>query len=156
YLLEHPSKVGSYIPVPEGNVLTAESLHSAFVASFQELWNQHSTGRAILRLCTENEQEQAGALFDCFALGRADPRVLIELRYLLRLIVPELLPAAVHLLAHATPHPDILWTKESMIPEAICQKITAHFRWTTDEIVWLMEAFPQPTWQRGDVGESFY
>lgn len=71
FLEEHPNRSGSYVPVPDSQILTAETL-SVFKDSFIRFWDRQSGGRSVLRLCTADEDQQLDALFDCFAFGRRD------------------------------------------------------------------------------------
>lgn len=63
---------------------------------------------------------------------------------------------AIHILSHITPHPDIFWHKDNWISDDICREVSAHFRWTVDEILLLLSMVPWEEWQRGCVGESLY
>jgi hypothetical protein len=157
HLDEHPKDAGSYIPVPREQVLTADSLQSTFRESFKHCWErQAGGGRAVLRLCSRHEDEQVGALFDCLAFGRRDARVLIALRYMLRVCHRDVMHDAIHILSHITPHPDILWHKGNWIPDEVCREVSPHFSWTIEEILFLLASVPWEEWQRGAIGESLY
>lgn len=155
YLEEHPQDPDSYVPVPSDQILTAETL-PAFKERFKLFWDRQSGGKAILRLCTDNEDEQMGALFDCFAYGRRDARVLIVLRYMLKMFRGTAMHHAIHILSHITPHPDIFWHQGNWISEEICKEVSAHFRWTVEEILLLFSTVRWVEWQRGGFGESLY
>src|SRR5690606_34598015 len=96
------------------------------------------------------------AIYDAFALGRNDPRVLIGLRYLLRALGRRVRRTAIHALSHATPHPDIVWYKDNWIPPSVKKALGPHFRWTTDEVASILEAAPLAEFHRGQLGESAY
>lgn len=155
YLEQHLKDAASYIPVPADQILTPETL-PAFKENFKHFWDRQSGGKTVLRLCTANEDEQMGALFDCFAFGRRDARVLIVLRYMLKMFRGTAMHHAIHILSHITPHPDIMWHKGNWISEEICKEVSAHFRWTVEEILMLMSAVRWEEWQRGCFGESLY
>lgn len=156
FLDEHPISPGSYVPVPADQVLTQETAGTAFKDSFQKFWDRRSSGLSLLRLCTENEDEQIGALLDCFAYGRHDARLLIVLRYMLKMLRGDVLMHAIHILAHVTPHPDILWHKGNWISDGICRDVAQHFRWTVEEILVFFKSVPWSEWHRGGLGESIY
>jgi hypothetical protein len=156
YLEEHTNESCSYIPVPSTQILAPESLQTAFRDSFRHFWDRRSAGLAVLRLCTGKEDEQMGALLDCFAFGRRDARVLIVLRYMLRMFRGTAMHHVIHILSHITPHPDIMWHKGNWISSEICREVSQHFRWTIDEVLLLFSAVPWEEWQRGGIGESLY
>jgi hypothetical protein len=49
-----------------------------------------------------------------------------------------------------------MWHKGNWISDEICREVSAHFRWTVEEILLLMTAVPWEEWQRGALGESLY
>jgi hypothetical protein len=89
FLSEHAKDLPSDIPVSRVNVLTKETLETVFKPLFRRLARERTVGQAVLRLCANREDIQAGALVDCFGAGRSDARVFILLRYLLALLKDE-------------------------------------------------------------------
>jgi hypothetical protein len=64
---------------------------------------------------------------------------------------------AVHLLAHATPHPDIFWHKSNTIAEDVATEIRESYRWSPNEIAMLLARMPEEgLWSRGTIGQSLY
>jgi hypothetical protein len=64
-------------------------------------------------------------------------------------------------LAHATSHPDIFWTKQNWISPLVEEDIQASFRWFPDELAELVNAVETmdgggADWQRGGVGQSLW
>ncbi|MGA2621038.1 MAG: DUF4365 domain-containing protein [Thermoguttaceae bacterium] len=78
------------IPVPAANALTPQSFDSAFKPSFRAFEKARSAGHPLLQLTSDDETLRMGALLDCFGLGRSEPRVLILVRYLLGMLVPQI------------------------------------------------------------------
>ena len=96
------------------------------------------------------------AVLDCFALGRADSRVLISLRYLLRSLRPPSRAIAILALSHVTPHPDIYRHAGNWIPPEVKSEVRPHLRWSPDDIKNLLEAAPLETFERGQLGQAVY
>lgn len=146
----------SYIPVDSANVLSSETLETAFRPCFHSYQSQRAAGPALLRLTSDDDSERCVALLDCFGLGRSDPAVLILLRHLLGMLNDEELRLGIHILAHATPHPDIFWHKGNWIPEAVCARVRPHLQWSEVEIAKLMNAVSWEEWHRGCPGQDLY
>jgi len=146
----------TYIPVSSSDILSKETLIGGFRASFASYHSQRAIGPALLKLVADDPTEQRAGLLDCFALGRAESRVLIAVRYLLNRFQRDELRLAIRILAHATPHPDILWHKGNWIPEAVCKSVASHLQWTEGEIAHLMNAVTWDEWFRGCPGQDVY
>jgi len=141
------------IPVNRENVLDATSLSGSFRAAVRR--SSSALPRdAVARVITPSAQDAHVAIQDCFALARFHPGPLIALRYILRALQGNVLHHAIHVIAHATPHPDIFWHRENWLPETIQVTINQHLVWSPDEIVILLTEVPRPRWQRGDIGQS--
>jgi len=156
FLAEHGHDLPADIPVSRDNVLTAETLDTVFKPLFRRLARERTAGAAILQLGFGEQDVQAAALLDCFAAGRTDPRVFVILRYLVAMLKGEPLRIALTILAHATPHPDIMWSEANWVPEDVCAVVRAHFQWSPDEIKRLLSEIRWEEWQRGDVGQDLY
>ncbi len=155
--LEHVDRsLPSYIPVDSKDVLCLESLRGKFRSCFHSCHAQRVIGPALLRLTADNESERCTALLDCFALGRSDLRVLILIRHLLGVFKGEDLRVAIYVLAHATAHPDIFWTKDNWIPETVCTNVRPYLQWSEAEIARLMKSASWEEWQRGCPGQDIY
>ena len=110
-----------------------------------------------MQVLSESERVSLWAIRDCLALGRADARVLIGLRYLLRALSPRPLQTAIIVLSHATPHPDILCHPGYWIPSHVEEQIKRHYRWSVEEVVELLKALsPGRTFERGAQGQCLY
>jgi hypothetical protein len=92
-------------------------------------------------------------------MGRRDPRYLRLIRYMLPSIDDqESFATAIHVLAHATSHPDIFWMEENIVLRDVGREIRKSFRWAPNEIAMLLARLPdeQEWWGRGTVGQSLY
>ena len=100
------------------------------------------------------------ALFDCLALGRRDPRYLTLVRCSLPFIEDQRsFYMAITLLAHATPHPDILWHPGNYIPDAVAEEVCKSFKWTSSEIAMILARLCLPEagmWSYGTIGHTLY
>lgn len=116
---------------------------------------------AYLLLLDPDDAVRCRGVFNCWTLGRHDPRPLILLRRLLPSLTERSLIDGIHVLAHATSHPDIFWTKQNWISPLIEKDIQASFRWFPDELAELVNAIETmddggADWQRGGVGQSLW
>jgi hypothetical protein len=138
--------------------LTSESL-KAFVDEMVRYLRSYA-GSRWLDLASSDPSRQAGAVLDCFAIGRFDSRGLILLRGLLTRLSGDGFKAGIHLLAHATPHPDIFWTKHNWISEPIKKEVRSTLVWQPFELRQLLgklaEIKDEETWGRGTLGQSLY
>jgi hypothetical protein len=89
------------IPVPSTQPLADDSL-KAFIDEMIRYLRSYS-GSRWLDLASSDPNRQAGAAFDCFAIGRFDPRGLLLLRAVLTRLSGQGFRVGAHLLAHATP-----------------------------------------------------
>jgi len=100
------------------------------------------------------------ALIDCLALGRHDPRYLTMVRRCLPFIEDQrCFHMAISLLAHATPHPNILWHSGNYIPEPVADEIRKSFRWAPNDIAMLLSRLCLPEarmWSYGSIGHTLY
>jgi hypothetical protein len=116
---------------------------------------------AYLLLVDSDDDLRRRGVFNCWTLGRRDPRPLIILRRLLPWMTGRSLIDGITVLAHATPHPDIFWTQRNWIPPLIENKVRAALRWSSDELATLVNAVETmddggSDWQRGGVGQSLW
>lgn len=110
----------------------------------------------LAQVLDSDEDTSMSAIFDALAVGRRDPRVLVGLRYVLRALDEQPRRAAIHVLSHATPHPDIFWNERNWLSNDVKSLLYPHFRWTPEEVIAILDAAPMETFQRGDIGESAY
>jgi hypothetical protein len=152
YLRSNTEQESGTIPVHREEVLDTSSLRGAFRAAVQK-YTAVSGGAVALCLLSDIESLQADAVFDAWALGRHDARYLIILRRLILDLNPVALRKAIALLSHATPHPDIFWTKENWIPQEIEEQVQTTFRWTPQEIARMISVLDPEEWGRGTLGQ---
>lgn len=153
YLRSNPEQDGGSIPVQSDAVLDMSSLRGEFRASVS-IYAAVSSGSLSLNLLSKDESLQTDAVFDVWALGRHDHRYLIILRRLILELKPAAVRIAIFLLSHATPHPDIFWTKKNWIPEEIKKQVRPTFRWAPEEIAYMISVLDVEEWGRGTLGQS--
>lgn len=145
-----------HVPVETRAILTAESLESEFKLAYRTYDVARTVGRVLLQLPDRDSNAQCQALEDCFVLGRCDPRVLIMIRCLLSRFHDHVLRFAVMVLAHATRHPDIFYSKHNWTPHETEKEIQAHFVWSVEEIATLLNSVHPEEWHRGGQGQYVY
>lgn len=143
------------IPLESSALLTEASLHREFTAAVDRA-RVLKGDQVLLQVISESERINLSAVRDCLALGRADARVLIGLRYLVRALSPGALHNAIVVLSHATPHPDIFWHPGNWIPPHVEEQIRGHFRWLAEEVVEFLKICPLATFERGSLGQCLY
>lgn len=100
--------------------------------------------------------EQAAAAWQSLILGFRSSHALVALRRVLVSLDPLARAHAVESLAHCTPHPDIFWTKDTLLPTDVRKEVCATFRWSADEIAALLGVIDENGIDRGSVGQSMY
>ena len=152
-----PGGVGT-IPVLPDARLTPDGLKN-----FLEIARRECSARRtdpLLDLMSADSSLLQSALFDCLALGRHDPRYFTLVRRYLPFIEDQRsFYMAISLLAHATPHPNILWHPGNCIPEAVAEEICKSFRWTPSDIAMLLARLCLPEggmWSYGTIGHTLY
>jgi hypothetical protein len=143
------------IPVESSVLLNETALRREFAAAVERA-RVLRADHALLQVLSESERVSLWAIRDCLALGRADARVLIGLRYLLRALSPRALQTAIIVLSHVTPPPDILWHPRNWIPPHVEEQIKRHYRWSVEEVVELLKLCPLATLGRGAQGQCLY
>lgn len=145
----------SSVSVRATEILCVGNLHAALAHSIRRTAAGKQAG-VLAQALDANDDISISAIFDAFAIGRSDSRVLVGLRYILRALRERPRRAAIHVLSHATPHPDIMWHQGNWIPDEVKQALRPHFRWGTDDVLAMLRAAPLSTFERGEVGESAY
>lgn len=120
-----------------------------------------TTESAYLLLVDGDDDARRRGVFNCWTLGRRDPRPLILLRRMLPGMEGRSLLDGINVLAHATPHPDIFWTKNNWISPAVEDEVRTALRWSVDELASLVHALETMDeggvdWQRGGTGQSLW
>ncbi len=125
------------VPVSPNIRLTPDGLEQFLEVARLECSARRSD--PLLNLTSADPDLLQSALFDCLALGRRDPRYLTLVRCSLSFIEDQRsFYMAINLLAHATPHPDILWHHGNYIPDTIAGEICKSYRWTPSEIAMIL------------------
>ena len=152
HLRLHSGQEDGNILVPREQILDKSSIFGAFREAVQK-YGALSGGTVALNLLSNLEDLQTDAVFDAWALGRHDARYLIVLRRLILDLRPIAVRKAIALLSHATPHPDIFWTKKNWIPQEIEEQVRPTFRWTPQELSHMLRALDSDEWGRGTLGQ---
>lgn len=155
FIDEMDVNIPPYIPINSSSVLNSTTLRFDLITSLERSSKWHIE-HPLLNLFSKSEDIQLSALYDCFAHGRSDARVLIALRYMLKALDKKILPNAIRILSHVTPHPDIFWGPENWIPTDVKEKVLSHFKWDIQEIINLLSAITWEDWDRGNYGEDLY
>lgn len=137
--------------------LTRDGLEGFLKAARHECLARRSD--PLLNLTSAEPSVLQSSLFDCLAAGRRDPRYLQVLRTALLYMKDQYsFCSAIHVLAHATSHPDIFWHEDNIIPEDIRKEVRKSFRWPPNEIAMLLARLPKEEgmWGRGTIGQSLY
>jgi hypothetical protein len=100
--------------------------------------------------------EQVAAAWQALVLAFRSSHALIALRRVLVSFDPIARAHAVQSLAHCTPHPDIFWTKDTLLPRAVREEVCATFRWSLEELAALLEVIDENGIDRGSIGQSVY
>jgi hypothetical protein len=156
FLHTTPLPLPSYIPVDASRLLTPATLESDFKPAYAAFHIQRVVGPALLALTSEEHTKQISALRDCFILGRSNAHVLIMIRRLLTWFEGDALRFAVVVLAHATPHPDIFFHAGNIVPQATCDLLRPHLKWSQAELSVLMHSASWEEWHRGGQGQAVY
>jgi hypothetical protein len=157
YLEQIHGDIPASIPVIKDKVLDRVTLERDFKPSMRRTAVRRSVGTALLQLCSQSEAVQIAALADCFAVGRSESRVLILVRYLLNLLSGRPLKLGMLVLAHVTPHPDIIWSyKHNWIPEEVRGQVRPHLKWGHQELCRMFAAVEWSEWERGNNGQNLY
>jgi len=110
----------------------------------------------LLLVCSCDEDSQLRGLYDCFALGRFDSRVLAGVRHALPFLHRRSTRLAIRILAHLTPHPDVLWGSDNWIGTEIKIALQPLLVWTESEVAQLLDCLEDEEWDRGQLGEDVY
>jgi hypothetical protein len=152
HLRSHPGQEGGNIHVHRDHILDKSTILGPFRDAVQR-YTSLSGGAVALNLLSNLQALQTDAVFDAWALGRQDARYLILLRRLILDLHPIAVRKAIALLSHATPHPDIFWTKKNWIPQEIEEQVQPTFQWTPQELSHMFRAVGEYEWGRGTLGQ---
>jgi hypothetical protein len=156
HLESNAGEAPNAIPIGNDQFLDETTLETRFKREMVRWIDRKSVASGLLQLCSESEKLQISAIYDCLGVGRSEPRFLILLRHLMGLLSGDPLRCAVSVLARATPHPDIMWTRHNWIDDHVQSRVRPHLNWTVDEICRLFLLFDWSEWERGSAGQDLY
>jgi hypothetical protein len=116
---------------------------------------------AYLLLIDPDDAARCRGVANCWTLGRHDPRPLVLLRHVLPSLEGRSFLAALNVLAHATSHPDIFWTRQNWISPPVEEAVKQSFHWSADEVLRLVDRFETideggADWHRGGSGQNLW
>jgi hypothetical protein len=115
------------------------------------------SGHAILDLVSPDPDRQADAAFLCYHVGREDGRALVLLRRMLCNLHEEAFPYAVHQLAGAIPHPDMVHTSETMVSAEARRTLRESLDWSPTEVRRLLSLVDAESgFDRGSMGQTVF
>lgn len=110
-----------------------------------------------MALGSGSDDAQQAAVWDCFAIARRNADALIAVRRSFLALGDGGRLAGLVALAFCTPHPDVYWTKQNMLPEPVRRTVCASMRWTVGEAWQLLEMVdPDSAFERGSAGQCIY
>jgi len=152
YLRKHSGVTAGRIPVTKETVLSRATLHGQFKTALQG-YSSRGFGALALNLLIAGPL-QGDAVYDAWALGRSDSKYLLIIRRFIMDLDGGALRRAIHLLAHAGLHPDILWTPQNWIPPEVSKCVVASYRWSPEEIARMILAIDHGDYGRATLGQS--
>jgi hypothetical protein len=146
---------GRAVVVPDNNRLDL-SIEDFLKAAREAIRLNKPT--AALQLFSEDRQEVVGAVLDCFAIGRQDPRAFLLLQAALTRLPAEAVHEAVWVLATATGHPDIFWHEGNWVPEHIKAAVRQRGIWSENDVALLLTLVLNDDngWGRGSFGQTVF
>jgi hypothetical protein len=136
---------------PTLNLLAQDTLHREFRTALAA-YASGGMGGLTLNLLSGGPR-QTDSVYDAWALGRFDARYFLLLRRLILELQSSSLIRAIILLSHAGDHPDIFWTKDNWVPQAIQDAILPSYRWSPEEITHMLKVINAEDWGRGTRGQ---
>jgi hypothetical protein len=155
YLRTHPTQNNGRVTVHRDSLLTDDSLAGGFADAVGS-YAKPGQSEIAMSLLSDDPATQDEAVIDAWALGRGDARFLTLLRRLIVHLDVRATRRAIWTLSHATPHPDIFWTADNWIPDAIKRQVQTSFRWSAEEIEHMFLAIGSDEWGRGTLGQSLH
>jgi hypothetical protein len=121
------------------HIPAANRLDDGDLSDFVEAMWRSTTGTSIAAgLGSDDADLQDAAVFDCWGLGRRDPRYLVLLRRVMFALQPAALDRAIYVLNSCSLNMDNLLDARWM-SMADRELVRATFRWTVDEAVVLLD-----------------
>ncbi|HUY50884.1 MAG TPA: DUF4365 domain-containing protein [Streptosporangiaceae bacterium] len=144
--------INSTLQIPARNRIDTEGLEGFLDA----MWRS-TTGLTIaLAFGSDDAELQDVAAYDCFGLGRADPRYLILLRRVMFGLHSTALDRAIKVLNYCTHNGDNAYPQNWMSEDSRAT-VRKHFVWTVDEAVELLDRTPdEEGFDRGAFSSCIY
>lgn len=115
-----------------------------------------TTNPVVIALGSDDEELEEAAVFDCWALGRRNPEHLVLLRRVMFGLQPAALDSAIYVLNGCSLNMDI-WLDPKWMSLKDRSTVRAHYRWTVDEAVALLERVQdEDGFQRGSFSTAIY
>lgn len=142
-------------------VAVADILAGSTFDSFLDVVTRYlaaTSDSAHLLLVEEADELRRLGVFNCWTVGRHDPRALVLLRRVLPSLEGRSLLDAISVLAHVTPHPDVLWHRQNWITPSVAEVVRATFHWLPSELFELVRKTENlgVGWERGGLGQSIW
>ncbi len=143
----------SAVPVPDENRLDLDVgpfLRAATAAL------RHRSGLPTAALLASDAETVKIGIADTFAVGRHDPNAFLLLGALFHRLPDECRWDALRALAMATRNPDIFWSRDNWIPDAVKRVVQERCRWTASDIDALLGMIDENGIDRGTVGQVIF
>jgi hypothetical protein len=142
------------VVVPELNRLDLDPV--PFIEAAMTACEVAPTLPTPLLLSDDLAQVEVG-LLDCFALGRSSALAFQLVVGLFDHLPREAVPLAVWALAHATTHPDVVWTSDNWVSGEVKDRLHITTRWNDEDVSRLLDQVShEEGLARGSVGQSVY
>jgi hypothetical protein len=102
------------------------------------MWDSTAGASVGVAFGSDDGELQEAAIYDCYGLGRSDPRYLVLLRRVMFGLLPDVLDTAISVLNTCSLNMDNFLDPKWMSMEERA-RVRAYFRWTVDEAVQLLE-----------------
>lgn len=155
YLRANPAQNTGRVLISRDALLTTQSLANGFADAVRE-YVKPIRSEIAMSLLSDDPATQHEDVIDAWALGRGDARFLTLLKRLIVHLDVQATRRAIWTLSHATPHPDIFWTADNWLPDAVRWQVQRSFRWSSEELEHLFLAIGPDEWGRGTLGQSLH
>jgi hypothetical protein len=141
------------VPVPDDNRLDLDI--APFLCAAKTSLRRFR-GLPTAALLARDPEIVAIGITDTFAIGRHDPNAFLLLGALYHRLPDENRLDALSALAMATDHPDIFWTNNNWIPDAVKRIVHDRARWTPTDIDAFLGMIDENGIDRGTVGQDVF
>jgi Domain of unknown function (DUF4365) len=120
------------------------------------MWRSTTSSILGLAFGSDDPELQDAAAYDCYGLGRKDPRYLVLLRRVMFGLHPVALDTAIYILNECSLNMDLLKDPKWMSMETRAA-VRNHFTWTVDEAIELLDRTQDETgFERGSFSSCIY